>query len=138
MTKPIAETTKDVWQYIDRSKVVRVYRNLRTGLLSVQQSGIVVCHVRNIVLRDVKFQVGKKGRERVRQEKRKNVHAFITGTVIDPGEAWKNRLYFAWTEVCYNPYKVDHWMDEDREVDRAKYADIDAHGKPLAFDIRYR
>ena len=126
-------------QYIDPNKVVRIYRNLRNGKLSVQQGGIVVCHTKHIVLRDAKFTVGQKGRERVLREKQKNVHAFISGYAVDPKTTWYNKLYYEWDKVYYNPYKTKHWTNpEGKYVDRAQFVDIDCEDVPLAFNYTYK
>lgn len=79
-------------------KRVKVYRNLHNGLFSVHDGQHVIAHIPEIHLTDVKFHVNEGGRQRVIKEKRKNVHAFVIGTVAqqphpDPGQ-----------HVTYNPY----------------------------------
>ncbi len=83
MTKPFVETSKEVLQYIDPTKKVRVYRNLHKDCISVKQGGLVRCHATNVVLKDCKFIVSEAGQRRVRNEKKKNVHAFVEGYVVD-------------------------------------------------------
>ena len=65
----------------------RVYFNLHKKLLSIQAkvngSWKVIRHVNEIMLADVKFKVYEKGRQRVLNEKRKNVHAFIVGNLVE-------------------------------------------------------
>ena len=65
---------------------VQVYRNLHrtteegTHVYSVRNDkGIVVDHVTQIALSKPILRVGPKGNQRVRDEKRKNVHAYIQG-----------------------------------------------------------
>jgi len=65
---------------------VQVYRNLHrteedgTHVYSVRNDkGIVVDHVTEITLSRPILRVGPKGNQRVRDEKRKNVHAYIQG-----------------------------------------------------------
>ena len=60
---------------------VRVYWNLHKGCWSVQnrKTGRVVRHVQACTLADVKFVVRPAGREKVRREGKKNVHAFAAG-----------------------------------------------------------
>ena len=60
-------------------KRVEVYRNLHNDKLSVRYGGKVVGHVDSIWLRDATFAVQPAGRDRVRREKKKNVHAFVRG-----------------------------------------------------------
>ena len=107
-----------------------VYRNLHTGLWSVRssQTGLVVLHAESVILQDCKLVVQKAGRERVLQEKRKNVHAFVVGTLVGlSGRANINqdRQIFMKearpykladmnkSSISYNPYKAEHFIAED-------------------------
>lgn len=101
---------------------VDVYRNLRTGTWSVRERGLVVSHPLRIVLEDVKFVVSPAGRQRVLQERRKNVHAFVRGAPRadePPGE---------WRMAYYNPYEVSTFVDlESRApLDQAHVALLDS------------
>ena len=64
---------------VDYSKRAYVYWNLRRKVWSVAQAGIVVDHAGSLSLRECKFLVGTKGRDRVRREGKKNVHAGVSG-----------------------------------------------------------
>ena len=64
------------------------------------------------MLDNVKFRVGKKGRERVLKEKRKNVHAKIYGTVRE--QTFEN-TQVDWPKAHYNPYKYETFVDEHQE-----------------------
>ena len=68
-------------QLIDEKKSVQVYKNLHKGCWSVRQAGKVVAHLDYICLENCNFHVGKSGRDRVRKDGVKNVHAYITGFV---------------------------------------------------------
>ena len=143
--KPFCEKSKEVLQYIDETKPVYVYRNLHKQCLSVRQDGIVKCHAENVVLMDCEFKVNEKGRDRVREDKQKNVHAGIKGFVVDARRSLE-LLDFGWESVYYNPYTTDWWQLEsvpyDQYVDRAGWCDI--HADPiggasvLAFDVLYK
>lgn len=93
---------------VDPGRPVWIYRNLRPGksmndrAFSVMQDGLVVGHSDYIRVKDAKFVVREGGRQRVLREKRKNVHAFVVGTVIDPMTRCPGR----WHPVRYNPYVV--------------------------------
>lgn len=93
---------------IDPSKDVWIYRNLRPGksmsdrAFSIMQDGLVVGHSDYVVVKDARFVVREGGRQRVLHEKRKNVHAFVVGTIIDPKTPCPGR----WYPVRYNPYVV--------------------------------
>jgi hypothetical protein len=144
-SKPFCEKSKEVLQYIDKTKPVYVYRNLHKQCLSVRQDGIVMCHAENVVLMDCEFKVNEKGRDRVREDKQKNVHAGIKGFVVDARRSLE-LLDFGWESVYYNPYTTDWWQLEsvpyDQYVDRAGWCDI--HADPiggasvLAFDVLYK
>jgi hypothetical protein len=88
---------------------VRVYRNLHKKCLSVQAkvngAWKVIDHVDQITLVDVSFKVSQAGRDRVLREKRKNVHAYVCGTVATFPIALQGR------KVSYNPYKADTFTE---------------------------
>lgn len=90
---------------------VFVYRNLHKNVYSVRdtKTGRVVLHTKNITLSYVTFVVGEKGRQRVIQEGRKNVHAGVRGfpTSDSPEHAtWR---------ATYNPYRYETFVDVDTE-----------------------
>jgi hypothetical protein len=75
-------------RFLDPTRPVRVYRNLHSSYgdgrrWSIRQGPHVVAHADNLHLVDVRFVVSEKGRQRVLAERRKNVHAFAEGRVID-------------------------------------------------------
>ena len=99
---------------IDESRKVYVYKNLHKDCYSVKQDGLVKLHTHNICLWDASFRVGKKGRERVLNEKRKNVHAGVSG-YIDTD--WNDENYPDNTRsVIYNPYKYESFVDGSKET----------------------
>jgi hypothetical protein len=65
------------------TEIVEVYRNLHKDCWSVRDSKtrLVISHVDYIHLQNATLVVRPAGREKVLREKRKNVHAFIKGTV---------------------------------------------------------
>lgn len=76
------------------------------------QRGLVVGYTNQIMLHDCKFIINRAGQARVRAEKRKNVHAFISGYVSFQGgmgtTAADSRGLPA--TVQYNPYKFDNFV----------------------------
>jgi hypothetical protein len=142
--KPFCETSKDVLAHIDTSKRVRVYRNLHKKCVSVKQGSIVRCHATNVVLYDCKFIVSEAGQKRVREEGKKNVHAFIEGYVKPAYIVNERLLDFGWNTVYYNPYTVDHWvlsnLPYDEYVDTAEWCDVwcdEVCGDVLAYNLKY-
>ena len=103
-------------QLIDEKKSVQVYKNLHKGCWSVRQAGKVVAHLDYICLENCNFHVGKSGRDRVRKDGVKNVHAYVTGFVPNSGEATFMREDFLedrgwrWQEVTYCPYQHDSFI----------------------------
>ena len=103
-------------QLIDEKKSVQVYKNLHKGCWSVRQAGKVVAHLDYICLENCNFHVGKAGRDRVRKDGVKNVHAYVTGFVPNSGEATFMREDFLedrgwrWQEVTYCPYQYDSFV----------------------------
>ena len=93
-------TDSRVWELIDPTKPVEVYKNLHRNCWSVRQKGIVRFHTYAIALKQCQFKVSKSGRQRVLREKRKNVHAFIKGMVTRKGDRVKG------DKVTYDPYKM--------------------------------
>lgn len=131
---------RDISDWIDTSKTVDVYRNLTHKCFSIKQKGIVRYHTPYIALTDVKFVVSDKGRERVRKEKCKNVHAVMRGFCIDPSIVDK-KTNGLWVEITYNPYIHDGFVDVDdqRIVKTAKYVDACLFSSPslIGWGISY-
>ena len=140
MKKPRVKHSKDIAQHIDPSKKVRVYRNLHKKCFSVKQDGLVRCHVDNVVLEDCKFIVSKAGQKRVRDEGKKNVHAFVEGFVVDARATDHVYSDTPWDELYYNPYECDGFMNNrsERIAEFAGYADMDKDDRViLAYNVSY-
>jgi len=133
-----------------------VYRNLRyrdEHVYSVRKDGLVEGTALCVVMdgipdkKPVKFAVGDKGCQRVRDEERKNVHAVIRGYIInavwryDGMDAfelgWANdaakemkeremdkREGYDWMEVTYNPYEYRTFVSIDRNPFRTGIKDV--------------
>lgn len=87
---------------------VFVYFNLHRKCWSVKalegpMRGRVVRHTDNIVLSCCTFKVSEAGRQRVLKERRKNVHAGVVGTIVNPSSL--DRVVHL-VPVTYNPYKA--------------------------------
>ena len=88
---------------------VQVYYNLHKKRLSVRNRGKVIKHADMIGLTNVKFHVQPAGQAKVRKNKRKNVHAYVSGDL-----AKKKDIDIGLPQelVKYNPYKNDFFVDE--------------------------
>jgi len=111
-----------------KGKRVMVYYNLHKHTFSVTYKSKVILHADYVKLRDVEFRVRTGGKEKVRAEKSKNVHAFVIGDLVDyckypcenmPEESNSN-------VVTYNPYKYDSFVYKSNEqpIYRAKEVDM--------------
>lgn len=91
---------------INFDQKVMVYKNLHNGKFSVKQNGLVVAHVDSIEFEVAMFNVNESGRQRVINEKKKNVHAFIVGYIkaVNVDKDVSNLK-----AVSYNPYKYSQF-----------------------------
>ena len=97
---------------------VRVYWNLHKHKWSIQscKSGLVVDHRHFVSLKDAKFVVRKGGQKRVREQGKKNVHAFAVGYQIDNCKLYNSNI-IDWDRVKYNPYTDDYFMHKGEDHD---------------------
>lgn len=91
---------------------VMVYYNLHKHTFSVKKGGLVFLHADYVQLQDVEFRVREGGREKVNLEKRKNVHAFVIGTLMDYCQYPCDSLPEEPTGevVTYDPYKYKSFV----------------------------
>ena len=94
---------------IDPNKKIEIYFNLHKKTWSVRQGGKVVQHTNFICVRDPQYVVRKTGKEKVRREKRKNVHAFVRGYVENRLPTFPKKSMF----VTYNSYKNDSFVERN-------------------------
>ena len=120
--------TESQFDSLFMGKKVKVYYNLQKHTFSVTYDEKVIIYADYVKLGDVEFRVRKGGKERVRSEKSKNVHAFVIGKLLDYCE-------YPWDEiptpssdkvVTYNPYKYDTFVFKNTEepVYRAQEVDM--------------
>ena len=87
---------------------VRVYYNLHKHTFSIQHKTSKGWRVRDyadeVMLKDVTFKVSEAGRQRVIREGRKNVHAYVIGTLVD-------ELPETPRKITYNPYRFSSFVD---------------------------
>lgn len=88
-----------------------VYYNLHKKLFSVRESGRVVDHSHNVMLQDARFNVGLAGQRKVRLEKKKNVHATVSG-IRESVWPTMEELQSA-RRATYNPYKNNTFVDSE-------------------------
>ena len=115
--------------------LVDVYRNLHKKTWSIRdrKTGRVVSHQDEVNVLDAKFVVQPAGRRKVLQEGRKNVHAFVRGTLATYQEVLDDsRTFYLITPyiVRYNPYQADHFFyrNPENRIDKADLAILDYEG----------
>ena len=107
---------------------VQVYYNLHKKRLSVRsaKSGLVINHTDLVKLNNAKFHVQPAGQAKVRREKRKNVHAYVSGDLASKQQVDSGIL----DQAYYNPYKNDYFVNSKGEELRDKYETVYIIGKP--------
>ena len=105
---------------------VEVYWNLHKKCWSVRHKGKVIDHAKSVYLQDVQWVVQPGGRDRVRRQGRKNVHAFARGTLLDANTYFDCHLEHSTLDVGvrYNPYLNDCFVTKTlgEPVPKSKYA----------------
>ena len=121
---------------IDPLKKIEVYFNLHKKTWSVRQSGRVVGHTDYIQVKNPQYVVSQKGNERVRREKKKNVHAFVRGYITDSLPLFAKQQKF----VSYNPYKNSSFVvrNTNDTICSSPYANLEVtNQKPLVEALWY-
>lgn len=106
---------------------VQVYWNVRRKAWSVRHEGRVIAHETIMKLEDCRFVVQPAGRERVRKEKRKNVHAYISGEWTPPGDEGVE-VDLRGTPVTYNPYNDETFVQEGKPIHEAPHVHLTTGG----------
>ena len=107
------------------------YRNLAKNVWSMVVGGKVAGYHRTVTLVNPEFRVRPGGRNRVLEEKRKNVHAFAIARRVINGAP---ESLDGFEEVTYNPYAAPYFtrVSDGRPVLRAKRAVLTADMKMYA------
>jgi len=111
---------------------VEVYYNLHKNVFSVRHKGKVIAWGNSVTIENPEYVVREKGRQKVLEEGRKNVHAFVRGTLSDINNVTPinllsrqyNPTLAVPREVTYNPYKYDSFVDGStyQPVKKSKWA----------------
>lgn len=108
---------------------VEIYVNLHQphGTFSVRSAegasrGLVVAHAQVVRLKDAEFKVATLGRDRVRKQQRKEVHAYVRGTLSHIEPDVPGPMPNSGRPVRYNPYETDFFIDREtgERVDAAQ------------------
>ena len=84
-------------------------------------------HADSVYLRGARFKVSEAGRERVRKEKRKNVHAYVYGFIRGRQDN------ISLIPLRYNPYENVGFIDPNGNIRQtAEYVEINKEKGVLA------
>lgn len=93
------------------------------------KKGLVIGYADSISLIDATFKVSQAGRKRVLEEKRKNVHAFIYGTITDID------LGTLTVPVTYNPYKYSSFVNKTDKTPVYTASKVHVSGRSILISI---
>lgn len=102
-------------------KYYKIYRNLHKNCFSVlkynaEKKGYRLhAHVDDAILYGVKTKVSEAGRNRVRKEKSKNVHAFIFAVDFEITD--RIHINSLPDELYYNPYTTEQFINKTTGLD---------------------
>ena len=96
------------WVFVHRNLNRPPYYSIKAG----KSGGPVIGYDTDIHLKDVQFKVQKGGMNRVRKEKRKNVHAGVVGKIVSSGGEYNTD---DWVLITYNPYKHNSFVEYETE-----------------------
>lgn len=97
------------------NQTVRIYWNLHQRMYSIQAKvdgkWKVVRHTVHAILDNATTYVSQAGRERVLRDYRKNVHAYVIGTLRAPDTSVRlDGMNYVSCRLTYNPYKHDNFV----------------------------
>ena len=109
--------TESQFDSLFNGKKVMVYYNLHKHTFSITYNGKVIMYADYVKLGDVEFRVRQGGKEKVRSEKSKNVHAFVIGKLLEYCEYPCDEMPTPSSDnvVTYNPYKHDTFVFKNTE-----------------------
>ena len=121
---------------------VEVYYNLHKNVFSVRHKGKVIAWGNRVTIENPEYVVREKGRQKVLEEGRKNVHAFVRGTLSDINNFKFGKIQQRLSEpreVTYNPYKYDSFVDGStyHPVKKSKWARLIKKGNDKARIFSY-
>jgi len=113
-------------------KRVMVYYNLHKKTFSIQYKSLVIAHADYVKLKNVEFRVRQGGKEKVRAEMSKNVHAFVIGDLIDfkPYQSTDIPSPSSSKSITYDPYKYDTFVYRDTEEPVTSAREVEMINQP--------
>lgn len=105
---------------------VHIYKNLNKKCWSVRKNGKVIAHLDSLFLETCTCHVQMAGYRKVNKVKRKNVHAYIKGEIIEI-----NENVILENEITYDPYIKPFFRNKDsnEEVTSVELLYFNKNGK---------
>jgi len=116
-----------------------VYFNLHKHCLSLrnEKTRKVVSHCESVWFKDAEFKVSQAGRQRVLNQKKKNVHAVVRGEVLSIDNTQVMNLD-GYSLIYYNPYIYKSFIEWNSEKPVKSAKSVVVVGKSVfAKDIEY-
>ena len=118
---------------IDYSKPVRVFKNPSKGCYNIMQGGMIKASARQIRLKDAEFLVRESGRQRMLENNKRNIHAYVVGELVDfthPDESDRALELIAGRNAYYNPHRYSSFVDRETEspLTTANVVQLDERG----------
>lgn len=131
-------TFAEIQIVIDKDLPVRVFKNLKHDCYSIMQRGVVKASARQVRLSGVEFRVREAGRRRTLREKRKNVHAFAVGRLVDYVHPDDTRTMepMVGRGAFYDPYRFPSFVDCETQapITAVSLAHFDEDGVTYSFE----
>jgi hypothetical protein len=113
-------------------KRVMVYYNLHKKTFSIQYKSLVIAYADYVKLNNVEFRVRQGGKEKVRTDLEKNIHAFVIGNLIDfkPYPSTDIPSPSSSKSITYDPYKYDTFVYRDSEEPVMNAGEVEMINQP--------
>ena len=110
---------EDERRTLNEGDKVKVYYNLHLNCYSIKKGSLVVAHAPCVYLQGVTTNINEKGRQKVIEKKKKNVHAYIIGNFT-----YQSFNTEGFNQMVYNPYLYSSFVDGDtkEKVEKANKA----------------
>jgi hypothetical protein len=131
---PIIRASFDPGRHIviDPDKPVRVIRNWKHDCYTILQNGRPKASAKQVRLADVEFLVRTSGRNKMLRERKRNVHAYAVGRLIDYTHPDEDRVIepIRGRSIAYKPYHAATFVDveTDTPVSTAKVVHFQENG----------
>jgi hypothetical protein len=103
-----------------------IYRNLNRGGFSVKYKGLVVDYLDTFEANDAEFRVSEAGRNRAREQKARNVHAYLVCEKYKKRDSVNTEKL---QPVYYNPFLTETFVLDDTDIPVSGYVHSAVFGK---------